>query len=56
MPHNPDYNPIIVTPHEGPEMVIAGEWVASVIENPTPQNVQPLKPSIRACCRTSDDG
>ena len=30
MPHNPDYNPIIVTPHKGPEMVVVGEWLASI--------------------------
>ena len=24
------YNPIIVTPHEAPEMVVVGEWVSSI--------------------------
>ena len=30
MPLNRDYNPIIVTPHEAPEMVVVGEWVSSI--------------------------
>jgi phage repressor protein C with HTH and peptisase S24 domain len=30
LPLNPDYDPIIVDPHEGPEMVVVGEWVASI--------------------------
>lgn len=30
LPLNPDYNPIHVAPHEGPEMVVVGEWVASI--------------------------
>jgi hypothetical protein len=29
-PLNPDYDPIPVTPHEGPEMVVVGEWVATI--------------------------
>jgi hypothetical protein len=29
-PPNRDYNPIIVTPHEAPEMVVVGEWVSSI--------------------------
>lgn len=34
-PHPPspaesDYDPIIVAPHEGPEMVVVGEWVSSI--------------------------
>jgi hypothetical protein len=29
LPLNRDYNPIIVTPHEAPEMVVVGEWVAT---------------------------
>ena len=29
-PLNRDYDPIIVTPHEAPEMVVVGEWVASI--------------------------
>jgi diadenosine tetraphosphate (Ap4A) HIT family hydrolase len=29
-PLNRDYNPIIVTPHEAPEMVVVGEWVSSI--------------------------
>jgi ATP-dependent exoDNAse (exonuclease V) beta subunit len=28
--NNRDYNPIIVTPHEAPEMVVVGEWVSSI--------------------------
>ena len=28
---NPDYDPIPVAPHEGPEMVVVGEWVASIV-------------------------
>jgi hypothetical protein len=30
LPLNRDYDPIIVTPHEAPEMVVVGEWVASI--------------------------
>jgi hypothetical protein len=30
LPLNPDYEPITVAPHEGPEMVVAGEWVATI--------------------------
>jgi uncharacterized protein len=30
LPLNPDYEPILVTPHEAPEMVVVGEWVASI--------------------------
>lgn len=30
LPLNPDYDPIPVAPHEGPEMVVVGEWVASI--------------------------
>jgi SOS-response transcriptional repressor LexA len=30
LPLNPDYDPIPVTPHEGPEMVVVGEWVSSI--------------------------
>jgi hypothetical protein len=30
LPLNPDYDPIIVAPHEGPEMVVVGEWVSSI--------------------------
>jgi superfamily II DNA or RNA helicase/diadenosine tetraphosphate (Ap4A) HIT family hydrolase/HKD family nuclease/SOS-response transcriptional repressor LexA len=30
LPLNPDYDPISVDPHEGPEMVVVGEWVASI--------------------------
>ena len=30
LPLNPDYEPIPVAPHEGPEMVVVGEWVASI--------------------------
>lgn len=30
LPLNRDYNPIIVTPHEAPEMVVVGEWVSSL--------------------------
>jgi hypothetical protein len=30
LPLNPDYDPIPIAPHEGPEMVVAGEWVASL--------------------------
>jgi superfamily II DNA or RNA helicase/diadenosine tetraphosphate (Ap4A) HIT family hydrolase/SOS-response transcriptional repressor LexA len=30
LPLNRDYNPIIVTPHEAPEMVVVGEWVSSI--------------------------
>jgi hypothetical protein len=30
LPLNPDYEPILVAPHEGPEMVVVGEWVASI--------------------------
>lgn len=32
LPLNPDYEPILVALHEGPEMVVVGEWVASVAE------------------------
>lgn len=30
LPLNPDYDPIPVAPHESPEMVVVGEWVASI--------------------------
>jgi len=30
LPLNPDYAPIPVASHEGPEMVVVGEWVASI--------------------------
>jgi phage repressor protein C with HTH and peptisase S24 domain len=30
LPLNRDYNSIIVTPHEAPEMVVVGEWVATI--------------------------
>jgi superfamily II DNA or RNA helicase/diadenosine tetraphosphate (Ap4A) HIT family hydrolase/SOS-response transcriptional repressor LexA len=30
LPLNRDYDPIIVTPHEAPEMVVVGEWVATI--------------------------
>jgi superfamily II DNA or RNA helicase/diadenosine tetraphosphate (Ap4A) HIT family hydrolase/HKD family nuclease/SOS-response transcriptional repressor LexA len=30
LPLNPDYDPIPVAPHEGPEMVVVGEWVSSI--------------------------
>ena len=30
LPLNRDYSPIIVTPHEAPEMVVVGEWVSSI--------------------------
>jgi SOS-response transcriptional repressor LexA len=30
LPLNQDYNPIIVDPLEAPEMVVVGEWVASI--------------------------
>ena len=30
LPLNPDYDPIIVAPHEGPEMVVVGEWVSLI--------------------------
>jgi superfamily II DNA or RNA helicase/diadenosine tetraphosphate (Ap4A) HIT family hydrolase/HKD family nuclease/SOS-response transcriptional repressor LexA len=30
LPLNPDYDPIPVAPHEGPEIVVVGEWVASI--------------------------
>ena len=30
LPLNPDYQPIPVAPHEGPEMVVVGEWVSSI--------------------------
>ncbi|MCU0797625.1 MAG: hypothetical protein MUF31_17020 [Akkermansiaceae bacterium] len=30
LPLNPDYDPIPIAPHEGPEMVVVGEWVASI--------------------------
>lgn len=30
LPLNPAYDPIPVAPHEGPEMVVVGEWVASI--------------------------
>jgi len=32
LPLNPDYEPIPVAAHEGPEMVVVGEWVASVAD------------------------
>jgi hypothetical protein len=30
LPLNPDYVPIPVAAHEGPELVVVGEWVASI--------------------------
>lgn len=48
LPLNPDYDPIPVAAHEGPEMVVVGEWVASVIEKSTRSNVQRGKPAIPA--------
>ena len=30
LPLNPDYEPIPVAPHEGPEMVVVAEWVSSL--------------------------
>jgi len=30
LPLNPDYDPIIVAPHEGAEMVVVGEWVSAI--------------------------
>ena len=30
LPLNPDYYPISVAPHEGPEMVVVGEWISSI--------------------------
>ena len=30
LPLNPDYDPILVASHEGPEMVVVGEWVSSI--------------------------
>lgn len=30
LPLNPDYEPIHIAPHEGPEMVVVGEWLASI--------------------------
>ena len=30
LPLNPDYDPIIVSSHEGPEMVVVGEWVSTI--------------------------
>ena len=30
LPLNPDYDPIPVARHEGPELVVVGEWVASI--------------------------
>ncbi len=30
LPLNPDYNPIHVAPHDGPEMVVVGEWLSSI--------------------------
>ena len=30
LPLNPDYDPILVAPHEGSEMVVVGEWVVSI--------------------------
>ena len=30
LPLNPDYEPIPIAPHEGPEMVVVGEWVSSI--------------------------
>ena len=30
LPLNPEYDPIPVAPHEGPEMAVVGEWVASI--------------------------
>jgi phage repressor protein C with HTH and peptisase S24 domain len=30
LPLNPDYDPITVEPHEGPEMMVIGEFVASI--------------------------
>jgi SOS-response transcriptional repressor LexA len=30
LPLNHDYDPIIVTPHEAPEMVVVGEWISTI--------------------------
>jgi SOS-response transcriptional repressor LexA len=30
LPLNPEFEPITVAPHEGAEMVVVGEWVASL--------------------------
>ena len=30
LPLNPNYGPITVAPHEGPQMMLVGEWVASI--------------------------
>lgn len=30
LPLNRDYDPIIVTPHEAPEMIVVGEWLATI--------------------------
>jgi SOS-response transcriptional repressor LexA len=30
LPLNPDYDPIPVAAHEGSEMVVVGEWLASI--------------------------
>ena len=31
MPLNPDYDLIPIAPHEAPEMVVVGEWVATIV-------------------------
>ena len=30
LPPNSDYDPILVAAHQGPEMVVVGEWVSSI--------------------------
>jgi hypothetical protein len=30
VPLNPDYDAIHIAPHEGPEIVVVGEWLASI--------------------------
>jgi hypothetical protein len=30
LPLNPEYDLISVAPHEGPDMVVVGEWMASI--------------------------
>lgn len=30
LPLNSNHDPILVLPHEGPEMVVVGEWVAMI--------------------------
>jgi len=30
LPLNPEYEPLLIATHEGTEMVVVGEWVASI--------------------------